>query len=718
MIKDLKYRRYFDESLSDEERVDDLIDQMTLEEKASQLRHNSSSVKRLGIPFYNWWNEALHGVARAGAATVFPQPIGLAASFDSDFLETIGDIVATEGRAKYNEQTRKNDRGLYKALTFWSPNTNIFIDLRWGRGHETYGEDPYLTSRLGVSYIKGLQGDKKRLKSAACVKHFAAHSGPEKGRHSFDSVVSRKDLTETYFPAFEACVKEGKAEGVMGGYNRLNGEPVCGSYQLIQGLLRNTWGFRGYYVSDCGAIKDFHMHHRVTDNPIESAALALKSGCDLNCGAIYLYILQAYEKGLLKEEDIDQAVCHVMMTRMRLGMFDSKTEYDEISYEENDTPVHHKAALKAAEESMVLLKNDGILPLKKEKLKSVAVIGPNADSREILKGNYNGTATEQYTILEGIRREVGEKVRIYYSEGSHLYRENVEALAETNDRISEAVSMAERSDVVFLCLGLDTRLEGEEGDANNSYAGADKKDLEFPKAQKDLMEAVCGIGKPVIFIISTGSAMNLTYAEEYGNAILQTWYPGQMGGIAAANILFGNVVPSGKLPVTFYHSAEELPDFEVYSMKNRTYRFMEHEALYPFGYGLSYGKFVYKDLQVEKGKWDERETICVKVNVTNISGYDCDEIVQIYVKLMGSPLAVLNHSLVQFQRIALRQGETKAVSLNVKTECFQIVSEEGRREWEETDTIIYAGGSQPDERSIFLTKQRPLEVTVRAEDRF
>lgn len=718
MEKDKEQKKYLDETLSDEERVENLIEQMTLEEKASQLRHNAPAVKRLGIPFYNWWNEALHGVARAGAATVFPQPVGLAASFDDEFLEEIGDITATEGRAKYNEQIRKNDRGLYKGLTFWSPNINLFRDPRWGRGHETYGEDPYLTARMGVSYIKGLQGNGKRLKSAACVKHFAAHSGPEKGRHSFDSIVSKKDLAESYFPAFEACIKDAGVEGVMGGYNRINGEPACGSYYLIQEMLREKWGFKGYYVSDCGAIKDFHMNHMITKNAQESAAMALKGGCDLNCGAVYLHILQAYEEGLLTEEDIDKAVRHVMMTRMRLGMFDSETEYDKISYEENDTKEHHRAALKAAEESMVLLKNDGILPLDKEKLKVVAVIGPNADSTEILKGNYNGTATEQYTILEGIRAELGEDVRIYYSEGSHLYRENVEALAERSDRISEAVSMAERSDVVFLCLGLDARLEGEEGDANNSYAGADKIDLELPESQKELLEAVCGAGKPVVLLNSTGSAMNLSYAQEHANAILQTWYPGQMGGKAAANLLFGKAVPSGKLPVTFYHSAEELPDFEDYSMKNRTYRFMEQSALYPFGYGLSYGQFSYDDLQVETGGWDKKESVEVKVRVTNTSKYDCDEIVQIYIKLLGNAMAVPNQSLAQFKRINVKAGETKEVSLHVKTEYFQIVDQEGQRRWEETDTIIYAGGSQPDERSVLLTGQQPLEVRIPTEKRF
>lgn len=718
MEEDMTYKKYLDENISDEERVEDLVSRMTLEEKTTQLRHNAPAVKRLGIPFYNWWNEALHGVARAGAATVFPQPIGLAASFDDTFLMEIGDIVATEGRAKYNEQIRKNDRGLYKGLTFWSPNINLFRDPRWGRGHETYGEDPYLTSRMGVAYIKGLQGTRKRLKSAACIKHFAAHSGPEKGRHSFDSVVSKKDLAESYLPAFEACVKEGKVEGVMGGYNRINGEPACGSYHFIQELLREKWGFDGYYVSDCGAIKDFHMHHMVTRNAMESGTLALKSGCDLNCGAVYLHIMQAYENGLLTEEDIDKGVMHVMKTRMRLGMFDRETEYDQISYEENDTREHHKKALRAAEESMVLLKNDNILPLDKKKIKAVAVIGPNADSREVLKGNYNGTATETYTFLEGIRRELGEEARIYYSEGCHLYRENVEALAEADDRISEAVSMAERSDIIFLCVGLDARLEGEEGDANNSYAGADKVDLEFPESQKRLMEAVCAVGKPVILLNSTGSAMNLSYAQKYAKAILQTWYPGQMGGIAAANILFGKVSPSGKLPVTFYHSVEELPAFEDYSMENRTYRYMKQEAQYPFGYGLSYGKINYNNLQIETGDWDKKDSIEVKAEVENLSNRKVEEVVEVYVKLSGSSLAIPNHSLVQFLRISLEPGEKKKIAFQVKKEFLQVVDHEGERKWDETDATFYLGGSQPDSISVSLMGAKPLEVCIKAEQRF
>lgn len=702
---------YLDEKRTDEERIADLIGRMTLDEKITQLRYNAPAVKRLGIPDYNWWNEALHGVARAGTATVFPQAIGLAAMFDEELLMRIGNAVADEGRAKYHEAVRNGDRGLYKGLTFWSPNINIFRDPRWGRGHETYGEDPYLTSRMGVSYIKGMQGNGRRLKAAACVKHFAAHSGPEKGRHSFDSVVTKKDMEETYFPAFKACVQEAKVEGVMGGYNRLNGEACCGSYSLMTELLREKWGFDGYYVSDCGAIKDFHMHHGLTDTAAESAALALKSGCDLNCGAVYLQLENAYHQGLVTEADIDKAVYHLMMTRMRLGMFDGQTEYDEIPYEKNDCREHHELALKAAEESVVMLKNNGVLPIDKQSIRTIAVIGPNADSEEILKGNYNGTASKKYTILEGIQELAGEDIRIYYAEGAHLYRDNVESLAETDDRIQEAVSVANHSDVVVLCLGLNGSLEGEEGDANNSYAGADKADLELPDSQKRLMEAVCGTGKPVILLLATGSAMAINYAEEHCAAIFQIWYPGQMGGKAVTNLMFGMSSPSGRLPVTFYRTTEELPDFTDYSMKKRTYRYMEGEALYPFGYGLSYGACSYDGMSVFpcENKPGYRE---VTVSVQNEAKRACDEVVQIYIKILDSDFAVPNTGLADFKRVHLEAEETKTLQFLLPPEAFGVVNEAGERIYDGTKAVIYAGGSQPDERSVVLMGKRPLNIEI------
>lgn len=705
---------YLDESRTDEERVRDLVSQMTLEEKVSQLRYDAPAVERLGIPSYNWWNEALHGVARAGAATVFPQAIGLAAMFDEALLEKIGDVTALEGRAKYHEAVRNGDRGLYKGITFWSPNINIFRDPRWG--HETYGEDPCLTGRMGTAYIKGMQGNGKRLKAAACVKHFAAHSGPEKGRHSFNSVVSKKDLAETYFPAFERCVKEAGVEGVMGGYNRLNGEAACGSHHLITEILREKWGFDGYYVSDCGAIKDFHMHHGLTDTPQESAALALKSGCDLNCGAVYLHVMSAYNQGLVSAEDIDRAVTHLMMTRMRLGMFDQHTEFDEIPYEINDCAEHHGLALKAAEESMVLLKNDGILPLDKTALKTVAVIGPNGDSEEILKGNYNGTATEKYTILEGIRAVLGKETRIFCSEGSHLYRDNVENLAEADDRLKEAVSMAVRSDVVFLCLGLNGTLEGEEGDANNSYAGADKADLNLPESQMRLLKAVCETGTPVILLLAAGSAMAINYAAEHCSAILHIWYPGQMGGLAAARLLTGEAVPSGRLPVTFYQTTEELPEFTDYSMKGRTYRYMEREALYPFGYGLSYGDFEYSNFKAEQTEAGPDGQVRFSVKITNRSKAECDEIAEVYVRIADSELAAPGGSLADFRRIHMKAGESVTVPFTLPVKAFMVVNEEGEYILDGSTAVVTCGGSQPDSRSVKLTGKTPLTLEVKLED--
>ena len=490
------------------ERAKALVAKMTIEERAFQLTYRAPAIPRLNIPEYNWWNEALHGVARAGTATMFPQAIALAATFDEDFLQKVGDVISTEARAKYNAYSSEDDRDIYKGLTFWSPNVNIFRDPRWGRGHETYGEDPYLTARMGVAFIKGLQGNGKYLKAAACAKHFAVHSGPEKIRHEFNAEASRKDMEETYLPAFEACVKEGDVESVMGAYNRVNGEPCCGSHTLLAEILRGKWGFEGHVVSDCGAIMDFHEFHKVTRTVTESAALALKNGCDLNCGSVFLHVLEALQEGMITEEEITTACERLMATRYRLGLFSDDCEYDCIPYSANDTEEHHELAIKAAHKSMVLLKNNGILPLDAEKLSAVAVIGPNADSREVLWGNYHGTASRNITVLEGIRDALEGHARVYYSEGCPLYQDAAEGgLARKDDRIAEAVHIAKMSDVVILCLGLDGKFEGEEGDANNPYASGDKINLELPGRQPMLLKAVLDTGKPVVVVLGTGSAL-------------------------------------------------------------------------------------------------------------------------------------------------------------------------------------------------------------------
>ena len=576
-------------------RAEDLVSQMTLEEKASQLRYDAPAIERLGIPAYNWWNEALHGVARAGTATVFPQAIGLAASFDKDLLEKIGEAIALEGRAKYNVQSARGDRDIYKGLTFWSPNVNIFRDPRWGRGHETYGEDPYLSGQLGVSFIRGIQGEGDYLKAAACAKHFCVHSGPEALRHAFDARVSPKDLEATYLPAFETCVKEGKVEAVMGAYNRVNGEPACGSPSL-QKILRGRWGFEGHFLSDCWAVRDFHEHHKVTARPEESVKLALENGTDLNCGCTYTRILDAHKEGLLDEAFLTASCIRLFTTRFLLGLFD-KTPYDDIPYSVVECKDHLALAGRAAAESAVLLKNDGVLPLGRgRKLSSIAVIGPNADSRAALMGNYHGTSSRYITLLEGIEdRAEQEGIRVYYSQGCHLFKDRVEnlALPGSRDRLAEALAIAELSDLVILVTGLDETLEGEEGDTGNSYASGDKRDLSLPASQLRLMEEVLALGertgKKVILVNMTGSAMDLSLAQDKASAILQAWYPGARGGRDLAGILFGDLSPSGKLPVTFYRSADDLPPFEDYAMAGRTYRYLEKEPLYPFGYGLTYG---------------------------------------------------------------------------------------------------------------------------------
>ena len=708
-----------------EEAAKKLVAQMSLEEKASQLRYDSPAIPRLGIPAYNWWNEALHGVARAGVATSFPQAIGMAAAFDEKLLRTIGDAVATEGRAKYNEYAKHNDRDIYKGLTFWSPNVNIFRDPSWGRGHETYGEDPYLTSRLGVAYVEGLQGTeetegekKEYLKTAACAKHFAVHSGPEGVRHEFNAVAGKKDMYETYLPAFEACVKEGNVEAVMGAYNRTNGEPCCGSNTLIREILRGEWGFRGHFVSDCWAIKDFHEHHCVTKTPEESAAMALKAGCDVNCGVTYLHLLKAHAQGLVTEEEITQAAERLFTTRYLLGCFD-RNEYDDIPYEVVECREHLELAQKIAREGMVLLKNDGTLPLKKDRLKTIGVIGPNADSRRALVGNYHGTSSRYITMLEGIQDAAGEEVRVLYSEGCHLYKDRVEGLAWRQDRISEALTVAEHSDVVVLCLGLDETLEGEEGDTGNNYASGDKVDLQLPESQRELLEAVAGCGRPVVLCVLAGSAVDLSFADEHVNAILQVWYPGARGGKAAADILFGACSPSGKLPVTFYRDLDGFPTFEDYSMKGRTYRYLEKAPLYPFGYGLTYGRVAVKSASLAdasvSGRAEADRDIAVKAVLENAGEYDTDEVLQAYIHAEDSAFAPLHPSLCAFARVSLKAGETREVSLTVPASALTIVDEEGRRYVDGKRFSLYVGTSQPDDRSAALTGMRPVKIELTLE---
>ena len=678
-----------------------LVAQMTLEEKASQLKYDAPAIPRLGIPAYNWWNEALHGVARAGTATVFPQAIGMAAMFDEDAQEEIGSVISDEARAKYNGQSRHGDRDIYKGLTVWSPNINIFRDPRWGRGHETYGEDPYLTSRLGIRFIEGLQGHGKYLKTAACSKHFAVHSGPEALRHQFDAQATPKDMTETYLAAFEATVKEADVESVMGAYNRVNGEPACGSQTLLKKTLREKWGFRGHVVSDCWAISDFHKFHRVTGTPEESAAMAMDAGCDLNCGVTYLYLLQALQDGMITEEQITTACERLFTTRYLLGLFDEKCEYNAIDPTETDTDAHAALALKAAEKSMVLLENDGTLPLNPDSVRTIAVIGPNADSIPALEGNYNGTSSRYVTFLEGIRRYAEEHgIRVLYSLGCHLYKDRTSGLAQADDRLAEAAMYAEAADVTIACVGLDAGLEGEEGDTGNEYFSGDKKDLLIPESQRRLMAVLRKSAKKLVTVIAAGSSLNV--AE--GDAKLFAWYPGQAGGTALARILFGEVNPSGHLPLTFYKEISDLPAFEDYSMANRTYRYFEGEALYPFGFGLSYTHFAAAN--AELGREGDQETAAV--DVTNDGDRDGDAVVQVYAECK-SPDAPKHPRLCGFRRVSLKAGETKRVTVPLDRLSRTVVNGAGERVTAE-QVVFHVGLNQPDALSIRLTGSVPLTV--------
>ncbi|MBR5797625.1 MAG: glycoside hydrolase family 3 C-terminal domain-containing protein, partial [Clostridia bacterium] len=559
-------------------RAKTLVAQMTLEEKISQMQHAAPAIERLGIPAYNWWNEALHGYARSGTATVFPQAIGMAASFNSELLHRVGEVISTEARAKYNEYKTFGDTDIYQGLTCWSPNINIFRDPRWGRGHETYGEDPYLTGRMGVAFVTGMQGEGKYRRVDATLKHFAAHSGPEAQRHGFDAVVSDEDMQNTYLWAFQYCIDHADPAAVMGAYNRTNGEPCCASKTLLRDTLYGKMGFEGYVVSDCGAICDIDAHHQSTANRAESAALAVRNGCALNCGFAYSFLKEAVEKGLLDECYIDEAVTRLFAARYRLGMFDDDCEYDAIPYDVVSCEEHRAINRKMAQESIVLLKNEGILPL--SKTARVAVIGPNADSRDVLLANYNGTPDSYVTLLAGIREAC--RGRVTYAKGAHLYDEHPNS--EQGITIREAVIAARRSDVVVMCMGLDAVLEGEEGTANtHGLAVGDRATLDLPKSQQALFDAIKAEGKPIVFVNVSGSCVGLADAKENCAAVLQVFYPGAEGGRALADILFGDVSPSGRLPVTFYRGVEDLPDFADYSMQNRTYRYFSGTPVFAFG---------------------------------------------------------------------------------------------------------------------------------------
>ncbi|MCR5649981.1 MAG: glycoside hydrolase family 3 C-terminal domain-containing protein [Lachnospiraceae bacterium] len=689
--------------------AEELVAKMTVEEAASQLLYNAPAIERLDIPEYNWWNEALHGIARAGIATVFPQAVGMAASFDDDFLYEEARVIAHEARAKYNMFKGQKDRDIYKGITIWSPNINIFRDPRWGRGHETYGEDPFLASKMGNAFIRGLQqrDEKGYMKTAACAKHFAAHSGPEAIRHGFNVDPTPKDLEETYLPAFESAVEDAQVEAVMGAYNSVNGEPCNANSYLLETKLRGEWKFEGHVVSDCWAVRDFHECFHYTKTPAGSAAAAIKAGCDLNCGCTYEYILDALQEGLIEEQDIRRAAVRIFTTRFKLGMFDKDCSYDAIDFSASNTKENKDLALEAARRSAVLLKNDGLLPLDKAKIKNIAVIGPNAYSIKALCGNYNGNSDEWVTNLEGIRRAAGDDIRIYYSAGSDILKDKEDDLAREGKYYSEARACAEISDVVVLCVGLDRDLEGEEGDAGNSDASGDKNDLFLPPTQRRLVKEVLSVGRPTVIVINSGSSLDLSEYEKDASAIIQAWYSGQRGGDALADILFGRVSPSGRLPVTFYYDGT-VPEFEDYHMAGRTYKFIEGKPWYPFGFGLTYTTFGYSDMSLHKSN----DGVTVTVNVENTGKFDAAEITEVYIKYNGDAFEKPHHVLAGFTRAFLKQGEKKQVSIELESKQFESVLKDGSRKLLDGEYTVYAGSTQPDERSFELTGIRPLEAKI------
>ncbi|MCQ2531931.1 MAG: glycoside hydrolase family 3 C-terminal domain-containing protein [Saccharofermentans sp.] len=697
-----------------QKKATELVEKMTLEEMVEQLRYDAPSIDRLGVPEYNWWNEGLHGSARAGTATMLPQAIGLGATFDKKLLHRIGDLVATEARAKYNEFSSQGDRDIYKGLTIWSPNINLFRDPRWGRGQETYGEDPTLITDLSVEFIKGIQGDGEYYKAAACAKHFAVHSGPEKDRHYFDAKASMKDMWETYLPQFEAAVITAEVESVMGAYNRVNGHPACAQPYLMEEILRGKWGFKGHFVSDCWAIRDFHENHRVTKTSEQSAALALKTGCDLNCGCTYRSLLKAVKSGMVSKDYVKLSAIRLFTCRYMLGLFD-ENEYDKIPYEIIECAEHMAVSSKAADESIVLLKNSGILPLKKD-IKTIGVIGPNADSRSALEGNYHGTSSEYVTVLQGIR-ETFKDSRILYSEGCDIFEKKPDNLAREYNRITEAVAVAKYSDVIILVLGLNENLEGEEGDTGNQFASGDKIDLQFPEVQRVLMENVYKTAKangtPVITISMTGSAMDMRSADENSEAVIQAWYPGALGGREVAKILSGEVNPSAKLPVTFYATSEELPAFDDYSMVNRTYRYMENEAFYPFGYGLNYSDISIESASANTNTFGvaSESGLTIKVTVKNTSSVCGTEVVQVYVK-NNDVNETLHPHLAAFERVEVSANGSAEIEVKVPASAFTTVDNDGVRAVRGNSSTVYVGFGQPDSRTEALTGKKTIAISI------
>ena len=660
-------------------RVQDLISRLSLAEKVHQIRNDTPAIPRLGIPAYDFWSEALHGVARNGIATVFPQAIGMAATWDTTLIHQEGDVISTEGRAKHNEYTRTHngDSANCSGLTFWSPNINIFRDPRWGRGQETYGEDTFLTSRIGVAFIRGLQGDDTNyVKAMACAKHFAVHSGPESKRHRSDAEPPERDFYETYLPHFEAAVREGHVDGFMGAYNSVFGKPACASDLLLTDLLRKQWGFTGYIVSDCGAIEDIHGGHKYVATPEAAAAAAVKAGCDICCGGDFNALLKAVRNGLITEPEIDGALAYALKARFRLGLFDpaDQVSFSKISMAENDTPAHQDLALKAARESVVLLKNSGLLPLNRTKIKRIAVIGANADSTSMLLGNYNGDPSHPIDILDGIKTVAGTNIDVTYQIGCPLAVAKDGKNRPSEQMLGDALTAAQNADVIIYVGGISPDFEGEEFGGVSRYdgfSGGDRSRIELPPVQDTLIQALAATGKPVVFVNCSGSAIAMPWEARHLPAILQAWYPGEQGGRAVAEILFGDVNPAGRLPVTFYRSTSDLPDFEDYSMSNRTYRYFNGKPLFAFGHGLSYTRFHYSSATIDTSRFSASATVKVSFDLKNSGKWDGDEVAQVYFRHKHSAVPQPKLALCGFARVHLAQGGMSHITLDIPAERFR-----------------------------------------------
>ncbi len=698
---------YLNPALPREARVKDLISRLTLEEKVGLMSHPAKAVPRLNIPAYNYWSEALHGVARNGRATVFPQAIGMAATWDRDLIRRVGDAIGDEARAKYHAALKRNGyTQIYQGLTFWSPNVNLFRDPRWGRGQETWGEDPYFAGEMAAAFVTGLQGDHPQyMKAAACAKHYAVHSGPESARHHFNAICTPRELYDSYLPAFKKLVVDAKVEAVMGAYNRTLDEPCCASELLLVKILRGEWGFEGHVVSDCGALSDFHRNHKITADAAESSALALQKGCDLGCDEVFDAIPAAIERGLIREADVDRALARTLGTRFKLGMFDpdDQVPFAAISTEVVACPEHRQLSYQTATESIVLLKNkNNILPIAPDTQK-IFLTGPSATSLEVLLGNYYGFNNEMSTILEGLTGRVPEGMGLEYHPG---------ALFKHPNEIGQtwAPGMAQMADITICCVGNSPMLEGEEGESLLTPLNGDRQEITLPQSQVEYIRALAIHGARIVLVVTGGSPIALGEIEELVEAIIFVWYPGMEGGKAVADVLFGDISPAGKLPITFPKSLAQLPPFEDYSMDGRTYRYMTAEPLYPFGFGLSYSRFEYADLKLDTAEIAAGQPLQFGFTVKNVGDRDAAEVAQFYLSDLAASTSVPLQKLIGFERVALKAGDSQPVVFTITPEMMSFFDDNGQLTIEPGAFRLEVGGCSPGNRGQVLGAPAPLSA--------